>query len=285
MPKIRRERAEVSVIIPCYRCSGTIRRAVASAFKQSLIPEEIILVDDCSADGTLDYLYTIQNEYPNGWMKVLRLTKNCGPGSARNYGWENASQPFIAFLDADDSWHPQKIEVQYSWMKEHPDAVITGHGDVVLRNSYISAKFDTIRQPKSVPFSLFLISNRFPTRSVMLQRDISYRFVEGMRYSEDYSLWLRIVANGNKAYRFDMPLAFLYKAQFGEGGLSERLWELAKGEMSTYLQLKDDSLIGFFTYYFVLLISVVKFVRRYLLSMVRRVVMPLRRMLFGGNNV
>ena len=100
--------APVSVVIPCYRCSLTIRRALASIAQQSLKPAEVILVDDASGDGTLAVLKELASSYPN-WMRLIALETNRGAASARNEGWAAASQPFIAFLDADDTWHREKI--------------------------------------------------------------------------------------------------------------------------------------------------------------------------------
>ena len=121
------ELAKVSVVIPCYRCADTIARAVTSIAEQTSRPAEVILVDDCSGDDTLATLYELQAEYPQGWVKVIESPKNAGPGTARNLGWEAATQAYIAFLDADDSWHPQKIEMQYGWMSKNPEVALTGH--------------------------------------------------------------------------------------------------------------------------------------------------------------
>ncbi|MHB1099234.1 MAG: glycosyltransferase family 2 protein, partial [Burkholderiales bacterium] len=106
----------VSVIIPCYRCAETIARAVDSVLKQTLPPEEILLVEDCSGDdgNTLAVLHSLQQNNP--FIRVIPLAKNGGPAAARNAGWDAAKQPYIAFLDADDAWHPKKLEIQYSWM-------------------------------------------------------------------------------------------------------------------------------------------------------------------------
>src|SRR5690606_11478324 len=106
---------------------NTVVRAVASVDAQTLLPAEVILVDDSSGDGTLNVLYSLQEKYTPGWIKVLALPENVGAGEARNAGWEMATQDYIAFLDADDSWHPQKIEIQYEWMRSHIDVSFTGH--------------------------------------------------------------------------------------------------------------------------------------------------------------
>lgn len=110
--------AKLSVIIPCYRCASTIERSVASIASQTMLPAEVILVDDKSNDTTIDKLRQLKDLYKNDWIKIISLPVNSGPSVARNTGWDAATQDYIAFLDADDSWHHKKIEIQYNWMKK-----------------------------------------------------------------------------------------------------------------------------------------------------------------------
>ena len=214
-------RAPVSVIIPCYRCAATIGRAVESAIKQTLPPEEILLVEDDSQDEgrTLATLYRLQaGLHDEVVIKVIPLPKNVGPGGARNAGWNEAQQPYLAFLDADDSWHPQKIEIQYTWMISHPDVALTGHRSVIVRPDEVPGDLPEQFNVRPVAGRSLLISNCFPTRSVMLRRNMTNRFDPAKRYAEDYLLWLQIVFAGQSAYLFDLPMAFSYKADFGGGG-------------------------------------------------------------------
>ncbi|MHB8978760.1 MAG: glycosyltransferase family 2 protein [Trichloromonadaceae bacterium] len=260
------EQAQVSVIIPCYRCVDTIGRAVASVATQSLRPVEVILVEDCSGDNTLEALYKLQEEYGDNWIKIIPLEKNGGPGEARNSGWKVATQPLIAFLDADDSWHPQKIEIQHSWMVEHPDVVLTGHDCLQLSKDELHLPDDEFDLP-SVPshqvlkFDL-LLSNRFSTPSVMLRRDIEQRFAKGKYHSEDYLLWLEIVCGGGSAYKINSPMAYLYKAAYGEEGLSAEMWKMQKGELDTYKRIRRSSCVSFIVYLFLLGWSCTRFFRR-----------------------
>lgn len=242
------EQAQVSVIIPCYRCTDTIDRALMSIAAQTMLPAEIILVDDCSGDGTVAALYRVQAKYPRGWIQVISLSMNAGPGTARNVGWAAATQPYIAFLDSDDSWHPQKIEFQYNWMQLHPDVVLTGHGCKQINEGKdffektYSSKIDL--DFYAVSKKQLLLANRFPTRSVMLRRDIQQRFADSKRYCEDYQLWAEICCAGLRCYRSDLPLAYLYKAAYGEAGLSASLWKMEKGELGAYLTIFKKGYIG-----------------------------------------
>lgn len=260
------EFAPVSVIIPCYRCAGTIQRAVDSVIAQTLPPHEIILIDDFSNDDgqTLGALDRLRQMYQRTNIKILSLHKNSGPGSARNAGWEESSQPYLAFLDADDSWHPKKLETHYQWMAEHPDVVLSGHPSVKIA---IGDAMPDLPQKKLVACRVnrrgLLFKNCFPTRSVMLKREVPYRFIPEKRYAEDYLLWLTIVFSGQPAWFLNMPMAHSYKEEFGAGGLTANLWQAQQGVLDTYRNLYNADFISFFVYILVSSFSFLKFLRRW----------------------
>ena len=107
----------VSVIIPCYRCAATIGRAVLSVVNQTIKPAELILVDDSSDDETLAMLVFFQRKYGSDWIKIITLSSNKGVSAARNAGWNQSIYEYIAFLDADDYWLPDKLFVQTQFME------------------------------------------------------------------------------------------------------------------------------------------------------------------------
>ncbi len=262
----------VSVVIPCYRCVDTIVRAVESINIQTMKPIEVILVEDHSEDDTIKTLLNLQKNYSNNWIKVIELPENSGPGTARNIGWETATQPYIAFLDADDSWHPQKIEVQYEWMRKHPHVVLTGHKCKII-NSQNDTKHPmpvNIKNPKQVKDCHLLLSNRFKTPSVMLRSDdIDKRFDKTKKYSEDFLLWMQICLKKKNCYYFNSDLAFLHKNAFGEGGLSAQLWLIEKGELQNYKTIYKEGLINIFQLIFFSMFSFAKFLRRYIIVKLR----------------
>ena len=221
--------APVSVIIPCYRCSETVERALNSALNETLPAAEILLVDDASGDGSLDLLYHLEKVHAPR-VKVISLAENGGPGPARNAGWEAATQPWLAFLDADDAWHPRKLEIQWAWLELHPDVVLCGHAS---QFSTGAIDFPVAEAPDAIRLSpvQMLVSNRLPTRSVMLRRDLSFRF-RGRDIAEDYLLWLEIIFAGFIAYRLETCLAFSLRPDFSPGGYSGQLWTHEKRELA-----------------------------------------------------
>ncbi|WP_165678789.1 MULTISPECIES: glycosyltransferase family 2 protein [Pseudomonadaceae] len=256
-----RSTASVSVVIPCYRCSASIARAVDSIASQTLLPLEVILVDDCSQDGTLSLLFALQALYGKSWLRVCELSSNGGPGSARNAGWKIAQGEYVAFLDSDDSWHPQKIELQYGWMRLNPNVVLTSHLVIMGDERRKKYRFDAV-SPIRVSKSQLLMSNRFPTSTVMVRRDIKKRFVDGQRYCEDYRLWLHVIFFVGECCRFKQALTFNYKAVYGASGLSSRLWDMEKGELAGYWSLYRAGGINLLSLFFWTCLSLVKFLRR-----------------------
>jgi glycosyltransferase involved in cell wall biosynthesis len=249
----------VSVIIPCYRCSETVERALNSALNQTLPPTEILLIDDASGDDSIDLLYLLEKTHAPR-VKVISQAKNGGPGLARNAGWEAATQPWLAFLDADDAWHPRKLEIQWSWLESHPDVVLCGHAS---QFSSGAIDFPVADAPDAIRLSpvRMLVSNRLPTRSVMLRRDLPFRF-STRRFSEDYLLWLEIMYAGYPAYRLEAPLAFCFRPEFSPGGMSGKLWLHEKGEISVLRALLKAGKIGWIVFALAVAWSYVKFLRR-----------------------
>lgn len=255
--------APVSVIVPCYRCGATIERAVASIANQTLRPAQVILVDDCSDDGTLEVLSSLARKYPDGWIEVISLKQNGGAAQARNVGWAAAQQRFISFLDADDSWHPQKLEVQTQWMLEHPDVMLTGHASEVISEALVQKTLSVpFAPPKVVAPGSLLRSNRFATSGVMLHSHVPFRFDARKRRGEDYLLWLQIGLSGAPMFWFAEVLSYSYKAKFGAGGLSGNLLLMQLGEIDAFRQLVKAGLLSYRSYPAVAMFSWMKYFRR-----------------------
>src|SRR4051812_11622105 len=105
-----------SIVIPAYNAAKTIIASLESCLKQTRLPEEIIVVDDGSTDDTLSIL---QTRFAKD-VRIISLPKNSGPAAARNAGIATASSRFIVFQDADDVWHPKKLECIDAVLMKHP---------------------------------------------------------------------------------------------------------------------------------------------------------------------
>ena len=265
--------APVSVVIPCYQCSSTIQRAVSSVACQTLRPAELILVDDGSGDETSGVLETLKDKYGD-WIHIVELPLNVGAASARNAGWNVATQPYIAFLDSDDAWHLRKIEIQYGYMRDNPGVVLSGHLSRQLPKGATGTPQWAV-EPKgvrAVTWAGLLLRHQFITPSAMLKRKIGFRFSDGSRYMEDHRLWLEIVSTPMLAVRLDIELAAVYKPVYGASGLSANLWSMERAELANYRHFRDQGKIPQGQFMALWCYSVAKFIKRLMaVYLIRRV--------------
>jgi glycosyltransferase involved in cell wall biosynthesis len=266
-----RPTAPVSVIIPCYRCRATIERAVSSVARQSVLPAELIVVDDGSGDGSLEHLHGLASRHVPGWMRVLSLPENRGAADARNVGWDSAAQPYLAFLDADDAWHRRKIEIQLGYLTAHPGVTLIAHGREILYAPDVPDREIGPVSALAVSRRSILMSNNFFAPTVMmLRRDLPHRFLKGRRHVDDHLLWMQIVCSGGHFVRLSPALAFTYKKPYGESGLSGQLWRMEKAELQNYWLLRRDGYIGAGGAVALTAWSLAKFARRLLVTILRR---------------
>lgn len=215
----------ISVVIPCHQCAKTIDAAVSSAINQTLAPIEIILVENGSTDETLLILQSWQNKHPN----IIKLEELAGTGAsaARNKGTQLACGEYIAFLDADDVWHSQKLELQlHAMLREN--ALICGH----LYQPVKDESFERTVEGMPSQFLTYsvrdmLISNRVSTPTVMLQKSCFIPFDERLQRCEDWKCWVEIMANIDANILFlPINLAAGSKPSLGHSGLSANVAEM-----------------------------------------------------------
>jgi len=256
--------APVSAIIPCFKCAETIERAVDSIAKQTLLPKEVILVNDASTDHTIDILKKLQNIYGKEWIKIIDLKKNVGPGQARILGLESASQDYLAFLDADDIWHPQKLEIQWSWMKDNPHINFSGHLRLTYQENLDlsdSSLNGLNREAEIISKKRLLTSHIFPTSSFLFKNCLSEKF-KPYYYGDDYLFLLEIFFSDNKMAFLNLPLCYCIRLPYSKGGVSGALWLMEKGELKAYQKIWQDHHISNLEYSLISLYSLIKYGRR-----------------------
>jgi len=213
--------APISVIVPCFRCAATIHDAIASAAAQTLRPAEILLVDDGSGDGTLDTLYRIAAEHEAGWIKVIPMPVNRGVSVARNEGWEQATQPYIAMLDADDIWGPRKLELQMAALDADPSIALIGARMITRPRGTPVPELDPPVRTRIISRRRVLFHNPFPTTSLVLRRDLPVRFDPEFKRSGDYMLCSRIRLSGFRCAKINQVLGIWHDRLPGAVGLSD----------------------------------------------------------------
>jgi glycosyltransferase involved in cell wall biosynthesis len=261
--------APVSVVIPCFRCAATIDDAVASIVAQTLRPAEVLLVEDGSGDDTLANLHRIAAHEP-GWIKVIALPDNGGPSRARNVGWEQATQPYIAFLDADDTWGPRKLELQMASLEADPTIALIAHQMIKRPRGTAVPELQSPLRTQIVGRLRILFHNPFPTPSVVLRRDLPLRFDKGVWYSEDYLLWSQIVLSGYRCAKINQVLAIVNERERGASGLSDDFVAIHSARRDLRRKLLRDGLISRPEYVFARAVGLLSRMRRQLVLRLRR---------------
>lgn len=225
--------APVSVVIPHYNAVKELARALESIRAQSTQPKEVIVVDDHSPLSAGRQLDEVCSAYAGEdfTVRLITLPQNCGPGTARNIGWDAAECDYVAFLDADDAWHEDKVRLQYGVMENDPTLEFSCHlfteGELESDTSGLNAR-DLKLEP--LPLRKWLIANRAPVPTVMVKRSVAERFPANERFSEDYEVWLTMAARKAAMARIRVNLARCFKPEFGHSGLSGHLYGMQIGE-------------------------------------------------------
>ncbi|MBM9501340.1 glycosyltransferase family 2 protein [Leptospira sp. 201903071] len=185
----------VSVIIPTFNREQKILTAIESVLKQTRLPEEILVVDDGSTDGTVS---NIRGRFSNFLERIRILTlEHHGVSYARNRGVELASCDWIAFLDSDDEWLPEKLERQWEFLQKNPNVRILQSSEVWIRNGKRVNPPIYLQKKDGQIFGESLEFCAVTPSSVILQKGLFLEtggMDENLPACEDYDLWLRITS-------------------------------------------------------------------------------------------
>lgn len=206
----------VSIITPVYNCDEFIAETLSSIIRQTHKNWKLFIIDDCSTDKTREVIKEFLKK--DSRIIPICLEKNSGrPSIPRNHGLEASCGEYISFLDADDIWHPQKLEIQIGLMKQFNlkfccSNIIDFHDSneihAMMAQTYelSNLKFQIITKSK------LLRKNIIPNSSVVIHESLltKNRFNEDYRYKavEDYHMWLRLHEEPILSYKILAPLAY-----------------------------------------------------------------------------
>jgi glycosyltransferase involved in cell wall biosynthesis len=195
-------RESVSIITPMYNAEKTIEMTIDSVFSQTYSKWELLVVDDQSTDRSVDRVipYTERDSR----VKILQMPKNSGVASARNYGMKNARGRYVAFLDSDDWWKPEKLEVQLQIIKEKKAGLVYSS---YFRVDEAGCE-KIVPVPEHLDYEQLLKSNQIACLTVLIDTDKTGTFeMEQIRH-EDYAAWLTLARKAVDMVGINTPLAY-----------------------------------------------------------------------------
>nr|WP_297705476.1 glycosyltransferase family A protein [uncultured Butyrivibrio sp.] len=159
---------EVTVVIPTYNRCKTVERAIRSVYSQIMKPIEVIVVDDASTDNTIDIVCLLQQEWSS--LRLFELKHSKGAQNARNIGIQNAKGNWIAFLDSDDEWLPEKLQLQINEINNNPECTaIFGDGYTAIGNA---EKYRKCGNEKKVYSLADVLYAEIMFQSMLIRKDV-----------------------------------------------------------------------------------------------------------------
>lgn len=186
----------VSIVTPAFRAERFIGATIRSVRSQSFSRFEMLVVDDCSPDGTAGVVAAMAAE--DSRIVLLRHERNGGPAAARNTALASARGRYIAFLDSDDLWLPAKLERQLGFMTERGAAIsFTRYRRIAHDDAPLSA---VIGVPDRLDYWGLLKNTAIVTSTVVVDREVTGPFAMRQVFYDDFILWLELLKRGFSAH-------------------------------------------------------------------------------------
>jgi glycosyltransferase involved in cell wall biosynthesis len=193
---MKSEKSTIDVIIPTFNSQDFLLEGLASCFNQTYPVNQVIVVDDGSSDEFLDYLSEMKSRFPK--LKVVHNHHTGLPGIGRQIGIDSSNADWVAFLDSDDYWAPEKIEKQIRLAELSNSGLVYSNGWKVKKGFIDEILYKDF--PEKLTFSELLSTNWLLNSSVIVKRELFtskalYATSTRLRAVEDYATWLRLATS------------------------------------------------------------------------------------------
>ena len=193
----------VSVITPAYNCAEYIDECIESVLNQTYQNWEMLIVDDKSTDNTQSIVESYAKK--DHRIKLFNQEKNAGTAAARNKALESSQGRFVAFLDSDDTWKPNKLERQLEFMLENK------YGFTFTSFEFMSVKpldkKKIFRVPEKINYNQYLRNTIIGNLTVIMDKELLGDIRVEVGYLEDVLTWMKYLRQGHIAYGLDENLA------------------------------------------------------------------------------
>lgn len=191
----------ISVIMAAYNAEKTIKEAIQSVLAQTYQNFELLVIDDCSTDDTVKVLQGIHDHR----ICLIQNERNRGVSYTRKHGLYEARGEWIAILDSDDKWAPDKLEKQMELQKQkNAELIFTGSAFMDSEGKPIDW---VLHVPEKIAYRQLLKQNLISNSSVLVRKKLyAEHYTIGDQMHEDFAIWLKILKTGTTAYGIDEPL-------------------------------------------------------------------------------
>jgi glycosyltransferase involved in cell wall biosynthesis len=178
-----------SILMNCYNCKKYLKEAIDSVYAQTVSGWEIIFIDNCSTDGSKEILENYDEK-----IKYYKTEKNVSLGEARNFGLQFCKSEYLAFLDTDDAWLPEKLETELELMDKNPNFQMCYSSFLFMNeNSIETTKYSVLAESGKI-FKHLLKRYEINMQTVLLRNNFNISFNPQMEFSPDYDLFMEIAS-------------------------------------------------------------------------------------------
>jgi teichuronic acid biosynthesis glycosyltransferase TuaG len=233
----------IYIITPAYNAQKYIGEAIKSVQMQTYSDWQMLIVDDGSEDGTAEVVTQFAAQDPR--IKLIRQ-ENSGPALARQAGLDLVRDGrYIAFLDSDDLWLPEKLQRQLGFMKKHLAALsYTAFRRIQADSSGVG---HLIKIPETLTYNNLLGNTAIATSTVLIDKSISGEFKMTNTYYDDFVLWLNILKRGHVAFGINEDLM---RYRVLEASVSRNKVKSARFVWRTYRDVEKLTLFLSMWYFF-----------------------------------
>ncbi|MCD8503278.1 MAG: glycosyltransferase [Bacillaceae bacterium] len=236
MNKNNENQSLVSIITPAFNSARFIAEAIESVIAQTYSNWEMIIVDDCSTDQTVETVKKYVEK--DSRIKLVQLANNSGPAVARNTAMKQAKGQYLAFLDSDDQWLPEKLGKQLTFMQDNDIAFsFTKYMSI----DEVGEEVGSVEEiPEQTSYHQLLKGNMIGCLTVMLDvTKVGSIEMVNIRTRQDYVLWLQLAKRGFVPYGLQEVLA---KYRVVENSVSSNKVKMAKQNWKVYREIEQLNL-------------------------------------------
>lgn len=226
----------VSIIMPAYNCGDFISITLDSVIAQTYQDWEVIIVDDCSTDNTEEVVNSYKSKDPR--IKYYKLDKNSGAAVARNAAVDFAEGQYMAFLDSDDVWYPEKLYKQIGYMKQNKyNFTCTSYTKIDENGNFLNR---TIKAKHMSNYDVLLKRNPGNSTVIYNAQALGKFKIPNIKKRNDYVMWLQVIKSTKVLYGIEEVLG---SHRIRIGSLSEKKVSLVSYHWKVYREIEHLSII------------------------------------------
>lgn len=233
---MKKNKPLVSIVMPTFNDMKFLNRSIKSVLKQTYENIELLIIDDCSSDGTEEFIEKLKLN--DSRIKYFKNKKNSGAAISRNLGVSYAVGEYIAFIDSDDIWFEDKLSRQIEFMiKNSYKFSCTFYNKIDAEGKDLNT---IITYPSEVDYEKLLKNNCGNSTVIYNSKELGKIFIEDIKKRNDYLMWLNVIKKSEKLYCLEEVLS---SHRLRPGSISSKKFDLIQYHWKVYREFEKLNLM------------------------------------------